>query len=468
MLSSKSKILTGRNTDSIDLPESPQALQTYNPVYAWLVVALLMLAYTFSFLDRQILALLVTDIKAHLLVSDTQIGLLQGIAFTIFYTTLGIPIARLADHRNRRSLISIGVLLWSVMTIFCGFARNFTTLFLARMGVGVGEAALSPAAYSIITDYFPRRDLSKALAVYAMGVYIGGGIAFTLGGHLVQLLSVADFSSIPIVANLQGWQLAFIAAGLPGILIAAVIFLFVREPERKKMGCSAALNEDRVSVSDAGKYLARNRTAYLPIYLGFSLQAIAIFAVFSWLPTQLIREFGWEVSRAGQTVGLSILILGCLGVLMGGVLCDRMLRRKRFDAPLLIGVFGSVGIALAFIFGNILDLPQETKSLVFGTSFFFMGLVAGPAPASIALIAPQQLRAQLSAVFLFSINFIGMTLGPLLPALMSDNFPEQVKSIGSAMAMIVFVSCVASIAVLMFYRKDYSRLCCNEDAANQE
>jgi MFS family permease len=426
------------------------------------VVALLMVAYTFSFLDRQILALLVVDIQEHLGVSDTQIGLLQGLAFTIFYTTLGIPIARLADRKNRRNLIAAGVFLWSVMTVACGFAKNFATLFMTRMGVGVGEAALSPAAYSIITDYFPRHHLSKALAVYAMGVYIGGGVAFTLGGYLVQYLSVSDFSAYPLISELQGWQLAFIAAGLPGILVALVIYLFVREPQRKKTA-SAARWKENMSLSDAVGYLRNHRRAYFPIYLGFSLQAISIFALFSWLPTQYIREFGWEVSRAGQSVGLAILVLGCLGVIVGGVVTDRLLKARRFDAPLLLGLFSSVGIALPIVLANLIQMPPETKAMVFSASFFFMGLVAGPAPASIALIAPQQLRAQLSAVFIFSINFIGMTLGPLLPALISDSFPAHVTSIGIAIAIVVAASCGVSILIFGLCRAEYRHTCSAEE-----
>ncbi|HMB58584.1 MAG TPA: MFS transporter [Xanthomonadales bacterium] len=457
-MNSPGKAETAGEWSGSNPPDTPDLVRQFKPVYAWFVVALLMVAYTFSFLDRQILALLVGDIKAHLQISDTQIGLLQGLAFTLFYTTLGIPIARLADNSNRRNLIVAGITVWSVMTVSCGYARNFLTLFLARMGVGVGEAALSPAAYSIITDYFPRHHLSKALSVYTMGVYIGGGIAFTVGGHLVAKLSEMDFSNMPVLASLQGWQLAFIAAGLPGLLVAAAIFRFVREPARTT-SARQTLSGEHVPLRKAISYLKENRKAYMPIYLGYSLQAIAILGTFAWLPTQLIREFGWSVAQAGQSVGVSIFIFGCMGVLTGGAMCDRMLKSGRFDAPLILGVMGSLGMCLVFVGAYYFDVSVETKAFIYGTAFFFMGLVAGPAPASIALIAPHRLRAQLSAVFLFSINFLGMTLGPLLPAILSDNFPDVVTSIGMALMIIVVASTLTSIAVFLMYRRHYRQVC---------
>ncbi|MEH6516350.1 MAG: MFS transporter [Halioglobus sp.] len=425
--------------------------------YAWVVVGLLMIAYTLSFLDRQILALLVTDIQRDLQVSDTQIGLLQGLAFTIFYTTLGIPIARLADYRNRRNLISVGILLWSVMTMLCGYTRSFFSLFLVRMGVGVGEAALSPAAYSIITDYFPREHLSKALSVYAMGVYIGGGIAFLMGGYLVSALSATDFSSVPILANLAGWQLAFVFAGLPGIFVAAIIYLFVREPSRRFLQQSS-VPDTGGTIRDAVKYLSDHRRAYLPIYAGFSIHAVAVFAIFAWLPTQLIREFDFSVSDAGKLVGMCILLAGCAGAMAGGVICDRLLKGGRYDAPLILGLISAVGTSLPFFVANFWEVPMWLRTCLIGSSFFFMALIAGPAPAAIQFIAPQHLRAQLSAVFLFSINFIGMTLGPLLPAMLSDSLFTGAGGIGQAMTYVILIAGVVSMFIFAAFRSDYKSL----------
>jgi MFS family permease len=425
--------------------------------YPWLVVGLLMIAYTLSFLDRQILALLVTDIQADIGISDTKIGLLQGLAFTIFYTTLGIPIARVADYRNRRNLIAMGVLLWSMMTMLCGFARDFLKLFIARMGVGVGEAALSPAAYSIITDYFPRKHLSKALSAYAMGVYIGGGIAFTVGGYLIVKLTALDLGGVPILGDMAGWQLAFVCAGLPGIFVAAAVYFLVREPERR-VSVHATGTVEHLTIKDAIAYLSQNWRAYLPIYLGFSLHAIIVFAAFAWLPTQFIREFGFSVHEAGNLMGLSMLIPGCAGVLFGGFICDRLLRAGYFDAPLILGLVSTVGASVPFLVANLVDVSIGARTVLVVTSFFFMAIIAGPAPAAIQLVAPQRLRAQLSAVFLFSINAVGMTLGPLLPAVFSDKYLDGVGAIGDAMTWVIVIAAVAAAAVFLLLRIDYCSL----------
>lgn len=428
--------------------------------YAWLVVAVLMLAYTLSFLDRQILALLVTDIKADLDISDTQIGLLQGLAFSLFYTTLGIPIARLADTGNRRNLIAVGVCVWSVMTMACGFARSVAALTLARMGVGVGEATLTPAAYSIITDYFPREQLSRALSFYAMGVYIGGGIAFAAGGHVVAFLSSLVFDPSSFLHGMAGWQLAFIVAGLPGVLLSGLILLLIREPVRKAHETSGKAGDNQIPIREAVRYLMDHWREYFPVYAGFSLHAIAIFATFAWLPTQLIREHGMSVAEAGQTVGLSIFALGCLGVVAGGMICDRLLARGWSDAPLIIGLVSAIGSAVPFAVVALFEVPAPAVPYVICLPFFFMAIVAGPAPAAIQLIAPKGLRAQLSAVFLFGLNFIGMTLGPLLPAVFSDT--GMVDSIGTALCLVVLMACAACGSVFLFgrgaYRALYQRL----------
>jgi MFS family permease len=198
-----------------------------SPLRAWYAVAVLVLAFVFSFIDRIVIALLVEPIKADLGISDFDIGLLQGFAFAIFYALLGIPIGRLSDRISRRGIIATGIAVWSLMTAACGLARSFFGLFLARVGVGVGEATLSPAAYSMISDYFPREKLGRALGVYQSGAMLGAGIAFLVGGAAVQLLSAYDGQVLPVLGPVRMWQLAFFAVGLPGLLIA-LLMLTVR------------------------------------------------------------------------------------------------------------------------------------------------------------------------------------------------------------------------------------------------
>lgn len=202
-------------------------------VYTWYVVLLCMLAYIFSFIDRQILALMIEPIKADLNLTDTQFSLLHGLAFSLFYAFMGLPLAYIADRFSRPKLISIGIIFWSLATAFCGLSKNFVQLFLSRMGVGIGEAALSPAAYSMFSDMFSKEKLGRAVAVYSIGSFVGGGIAFLVGGYVIGLLKDTSLIDVPFFGMLKAWQMAFIIVGLPGIFIGLLFILTVKEPKRK-------------------------------------------------------------------------------------------------------------------------------------------------------------------------------------------------------------------------------------------
>ena len=219
-----------------------------NQIYAWYVVAVLTVAYIFSFVDRQIINLLVEPIREDLQLTDTQISLLQGIAFALFYTLMGIPIARLADVSNRRAIIAVGVFLWSLMTAMCGLAKSFGQLFAARIGVGVGEAALSPPAYSLFTDYFPPGKVTRAIAVFTGGSFLGAGLAYIIGGFVVDFVTRLDVVEVPVFGQIRAWQMAFIVVGLPGILLALLVFFIARTGAQgaawRSTGCSSQRHSD--------------------------------------------------------------------------------------------------------------------------------------------------------------------------------------------------------------------------------
>ena len=202
--------------------------QQQGGLYKWYALGILIVAYTFSYLDRQALTLLVGPIRKSLDISDTQLSLLHGFAFAIFYTVLGLPLGRLVDQQRRTTIIAAGVAVWSIMTVFCGLARNFTQMFLARIGVGVGEAALMPGAYSLISDYFPPHSRPIALSLYLSAIYVGAGLATIIGGTIIAIMPAID---APIVGHLEPWQGVFIVIGLPGLLIALWV-LTMREPQR--------------------------------------------------------------------------------------------------------------------------------------------------------------------------------------------------------------------------------------------
>ena len=235
-----------RNSDSGEA-------EAYPPEgYSWYVVVVLMLFYTLSFVDRQIIALLVEPMKADLGLTDVQMSLLGGLSFAVFYTVFGIPMGRLADSCNRRRLIAVGVALWSLMTTLCGFTSRFYHLLLLRMGVGLGEAALSPAAFSMIADYFPRRKRATALSIYSIGIYLGAGLAFTGGAILLgwadRLVSSREGNPLPVLGDIQPWQIVFLAVGLPGLLLTCLLAT-VREPNRQ--GSGPAGGEPRSAIGPA-------------------------------------------------------------------------------------------------------------------------------------------------------------------------------------------------------------------------
>ena len=270
-----------------------------NQIYAWYVVGVLTVAYIFSFIDRQIINLLVEPIREDLQLTDTQISLLQGIAFAMFYTLMGIPIARLADAANRRAIIAAGVFLWSLMTVMCGLAKSFGQLFAARIGLGIGEAALSPPAFSLFTDYFPPGKVTRAIAVFSGGSFLGAGLAYIIGGYVVDFVTGLDVVDIPVFGQIRTWQMAFIAVGLPGILLALLV-LSLREPARRGLlGDQPGAVPKGIPIREIIAFLRKNRRAYGHHFIGASMFVMLAHAILSWAPAFFIRKYGWTPGEVG-------------------------------------------------------------------------------------------------------------------------------------------------------------------------
>ncbi|HGF4019354.1 TPA: spinster family MFS transporter, partial [Burkholderia cenocepacia] len=302
--------------------------------YEWYVVVICMLAYIFSFVDRQVLVLMIEPIKRDLHLSDTQFSLLNGFAFSLFYAVMGLPVAYLADRYARPRIISLGIALWSVATAACGLSQHFVQMFVARMGVGVGEAALSPGAYSMLADYFPKEKLGRAVAVYSLGSFIGGGIAFLIGGYVIALLKHASAFTLPVVGQVHAWQVTFLIVGLPGILVALLFAATVRDPQRKGLAQDRSGAVRRVSMRDSLRFVGTHRATFACHYLGFSFYAMALYCLLSWTPAFYIRRFGMTAVEAGYTLGIVLLVANTAGVFCGGWLNDWLLRRGRGDAPM--------------------------------------------------------------------------------------------------------------------------------------
>ena len=381
--------------------------------YAWFVVTILMVLYLFSFVDRMIIALLVAPIKADLKLTDTDIGLLHGLAFALFYTFMGLFIARLADNWNRTKLIAIGVLLWGLATAACGLAGSFATLFMARVLVGIGEATLSPAAYSMISDYFPPEVRARAMSVYTSGIYFGVGVALIFGGVVIGLVGGDGGVELPIVGSVQPWQAVFFAVGLPGVLFFVIVRLFVREPARREVGSSPP------TFSAFRRYFRERRKLYLGHYLGFSFTVLYSYSFTAWIPAVIIRSHGLTASDAGLWLGLVILISAPLGIMTGSILSQRLRGQYGVGAPLRVGVLAAgFGLVPAVLFPFA---PSVTIALVLmGVTQFLISLPFGVAPAALHEITTNQYRGQVIAIYLFVINIIGLGTGPTIVGLVTD------------------------------------------------
>ncbi len=421
---------------------APTAAPAAAPALGWYTVGVLTVAYVFSFIDRSILSLLVGPIRADLGISDTQISVLHGLAFAVFYTLLGIPIASLADRRNRRNLIAIGVAFWSLATAACGLTRNFWQLFVARIGVGVGEAALSPAAYSMIADSFPPDKLGRALSVYTLGAIAGIGLALIIGGAVIGSVATGTDVTLPLVGNLRPWQLVFFIVGLPGLLVALWI-LSLKEPVRRRV---APVGEES-GLKPLLRYMRLHWQAYTAHLGGFALLGIVLNSLTAWTPSHFIRNFSLSPGEAAFWLGMLIIVFATSGVIAGGWWSDRAQQQGRSDGPLRAGVISAVG---SLLFGSVAPLAGSlTLALVlYAPLLFFCTFAYGAAPAAVQLMTPAPMRAVASAIYLFFLNFIGMGLGPLLTAAVTDYVFRSDLAVGRSLALVVGVSAAGSALLL--------------------
>jgi MFS family permease len=414
--------------------------------FAWYVAIVLMVCNTLSFIDRQILGLLVTPIKLELGISDTRIGLLQGLAFGIFYTLLGLPMGRIADRGSRRNLVAAGIFLWSLMTALCASAYSFWTLFATRMGVGVGEATLSPSAFSLLSDYFPKERLGTALSVFSMGIFFGSGLALIVGGL--------------IIGAVGSWRLTFLIVGLPGIL-AALLALTIKEPPRKNLLLRAGGQATALSFTEVVDQVKLRWQSVAGICLGFAFQALCNYAQQAWLPTFFVRVHGWAPRQAGLTLGIISLTTGLLGAYLGGFLCDRWQQRGKTDAPLRVGVLATTCAGIFFCLAIAApSLNLQLALLV--PAFFFLAMPIGSAYASLQLILPNQVRGQIGALQVFTLNLGGLILGPFLPGFFNDYLFKDPQMVGWSLALTVGMASLLSAALFCLtwgsYRKHYAQM----------
>jgi MFS family permease len=424
---------------------------------AWYTVFVLMVCYTLSYCDRQILAFLVGPMKQELHISDTEVGLLQGIAFVLVYTLAGLPMGALADRSSRRNIIAVGLVVWSVMTSLSSVARSFVSLAVARMGVGIGEATLSPCAFSMITDSFPKERLGTALSVYTMGIQLGSGLALIIGGLIAQSVSQMPPVDIPLLGTIAAWRVTFLLVGAPGLLIL-LLLLTVREPRRQ----TALLDASGAIASLDFRALMRQLRLRWRTTLGLALligcQATCNYVLLGWGPTFFDRMHHWPKSQVGLVLGLTTLGCGCLGLFVGGRLSDRWQGEGITDSALRVGLIALTGIGLTLVPATLVPDAAWTVALVI-PAVFFIGLPIGCGYAAVQLIFPNQARGLVSAIIIFAVALIGLGFGSLLPGLLNDHFFHDELRIGASMSITVALAVViglgAGLATLAPYRRDY-------------
>ena len=412
---------TDRQADRAD-ESSPYATASYR----YYVLAVLTLVYALNFVDRQLLVILQEQIKLELQLSDTQLGLLSGFAFALFYVSCGIPIARWADRGKRNSIIAIALTVWSLMTAVTGFAQNYAQLLLARIGVGVGEAGGSPPAHSMISDIFEKKDRATALSIYSIGIYIGILLGFALGGWIAEAF---------------GWRTAFFVVGLPGVLVALLLRLTVREPAR---GWSEKRELDTTPappLMEVLKFLWSRRTFH-NIAIAGSLQAMIIYGVGNWLPSYFLRNFDIGLGELGTWMALTAGIGGGAGSFFGGWMADRLARK---DTRWY--VWGPA--VLLFAITPVLLVMMTTKTLIVallltGLFHFLSASYLGPVLAVSHGLVGLRMRALTSAIFFFCINLIGLGLGPVIVGFLSDWFTARGMDDALAFGMLI-TGCTASL-----------------------
>lgn len=424
------------------MPNNHPSAHSWHASFALFV---LLLGYILSFIDRNVMAVLIGPIRQDFAISDTQFGLLHGLAFSLIYTVLGLPIARAADSKSRRTIVAIGIFFWSVMTCWCGLVKSFAGLFIARMGVGVGEAALSPPAHSMLTDFFSPKRLPVALAVFSLGVPIGAGMAYMIGGWVYGYFASADPVVLPLFGTMTTWQMTFIAVGLPGFLVG-VLMLLVREPPRRgKLALPSGHAAGALPLGEVMGYIWQRRGLYGAIFGSISALSIFGYAIMSWYLESMIRSFGVERSVVGPQFGQMFIVAGVAGALCGGWLTSWMLQRGYQDANMRIIVI----VTLAWLVpGTLAPLAPTRELALWGVfpSLFLLNSYVGVAIAGLQLVTPNQMRAQASAVLLFMTNLLGLGLGPVIVGFFTDYLFGNDQYLRYSLSLLGVITCpVAAI-----------------------
>ncbi len=406
--------------------------------YAWYVAGLLAVAYAVAFIDRQVLNLLVDPIKGSLSLTDTQVSLLQGMAFVGAYVAMGPVFGRLGDQGNRRNLLIVGVVLWCISTVMCGFSDDFWSLFIARAGVGGAEAVLLPACWSLLADYFSRERLPRAMSIFLLGPFVGGGLALIFGGLIVRAVEGVQFGGL--LAGLEAWQLTFVFVGAPGLLVA-LLLLTVREPPRQNLN---AQTDRSFSLSEIVGFLWRERDFYGRFFGGMGLLVVVLYALPAWTPTVLIRAHDGARATVGIEYGTATLIAGTLGVLLGPWVARKLSQRYPIDAPVRTAVVAAMGAAPACLL--LPFAPSYWSALLLSAvASFFMNFALPTAASALQASTPNRMRGVVSSAYAFVLTTMGLGIAPTLIALVTDRILGDPAAVGSSLGWVCGLAALGAI-----------------------
>ena len=402
---------------AVDLEAEPVTeaeARAYPPaIQGWYAVFALALAVMVNFLDRGIFTLLVKPIKADLGLSDVEISLIMGFAFTFFYAILGLPVARLVDRGNRKKIMAVGIAIWSAMTAICGFAGSFIQLFLARVGAGVGETTSGPSAYSMLSDFFPPEKLPRAIAGMNIGFVAGSGLSLVLGAVVIGFVGNSPEVVVPLLGTFRSWQVVLLLVGTPGLLVAAIM-LTVREPPRH-----GTAHTESQPVLEVFALMRKHWQVFIPLFAGLALRSVQMFGLQMWGPEFYRRTYGWTATQIGYVSGASLMIAMPIGLFLGSWLSEYYWRQGRHDANVRVVVI-STAISVPFgVFAPLLPSPWVYAGVSMFTAMI-LGMAAPVENAALQSVTPNRMRGQMTFLFLFIMNVIGMGLGPLFVAALSQ------------------------------------------------
>lgn len=436
-------------------PRESRPIAGHDGMRSWYILIVLTLVYSLAYIDRQLLNLLVDPIKHTLVISDTQLSLIQGLAFIIAYLIACPLFGRLVDVTNRRNLLLVGICLWCVFTALCGKANTFQELFLARLGVGASEACAFPIALSMIADCFSAKRMARAMSIFILGPMLGGGLSLVAGGFVITFAHNVQ-QQFPSLGHLQTWQLAFVLIGLPGILFALLVLLTVREPARSKV-ISESEDDRQFTTKGAVAYLWERRSFYVRILLGVGMLAIVVLGMPAWYPTYLIRTHGMLAASVGYRFGPLVVCFGIAGALTGPTIVRWLERRGYEDATLRTAALSMIPMMLCCASIPFVSGANGALAAAAGIVFFF-SLPTGCMAAALQLVAPSRTRGMVGALYSFVAQLIGFGAGPTLIAVITDRVFVNPKMVGGSISIVCTLASAVAACLLFTALPHYRRL----------